>query len=50
MKTSLQFDWHHYIETPQRTSAPIKIDKILEARMEAFLKARKVKPFKKHLV
>ena len=49
MNSLLQIDWNHYIETPLRTDEPVKIDKILEARMEAFLRARKVRPFKKHL-
>ena len=31
-----------YIETPRRTSAPIKIDAILEARMKSFLRAKRI--------
>jgi hypothetical protein len=33
-----------YIETPRRTTAePVKIDVILEARMRAFLRAKRVR-------
>jgi hypothetical protein len=32
-----------YIETPRRCDVPVKIDKILEERMKAFLKARHLK-------
>jgi hypothetical protein len=29
--------WFRYIETPRRMKAPVKLDKILSARMKAFL-------------
>ena len=36
---------HHYIETPYRRSSIHKIDEILEQRLKAFLKARRMKRF-----
>ena len=32
--------WFRFIETPRRKPAPVKLDKILAARMKAFLKAK----------
>jgi hypothetical protein len=34
-----------YIETPRHCDAPVKIDAILEARMRAFMRARRIKRF-----
>jgi len=34
-----------YIETPRHTIAPTKIDTILEQRMRAFMRARRVRRF-----
>ena len=42
MKTADGIDLITYIETPMRTSVPIKIDAILEARMKAFLRAKRI--------
>jgi len=42
MKTTNGFELITYIETPRRSSAPIKIDTILEARMKAFLRAKRI--------
>lgn len=42
MKTTNGIELITYIETPRRTSAPIKIDAILEARMKAFLRAKRI--------
>ena len=44
MKMTNQIELITYIETPRRTSAePVKIDTILEARMRAFLRAKRVR-------
>lgn len=43
-------EWQQYLETPRHMRAPVKIDKILARRMQEFLRARKVKPFKKHIL
>jgi hypothetical protein len=45
MKTKKKAELVAYIETPRRTDAPVKIDEILEARMRAFMRARRVKRF-----
>ncbi len=45
MKTMTHFEEQGYIELPRRSSGPIKIDAILEARMKAFLRARRVRRF-----
>lgn len=36
--------WANYVELPVRNGGPVKIDKILEQRMQAFLIAKKVRP------
>ncbi|GEM_PF-1385559 len=47
MNESINNQWREFLETPRRiTSEPVKLDTILAERMEAFLKARKVKPFR----
>lgn len=38
--------WLHYIETLRQASQPVKIDVLLQKRMQAFIKARKAKAFK----
>lgn len=35
--------WLHYIETMRQMSGPIKLDAILQKRMQAFMNARKAK-------
>jgi hypothetical protein len=35
--------WLHYIETMRHVSGPIKLDTILEKRMQAFISARQHK-------
>lgn len=34
-----------YIETPRYRKAPVRIDAVLEARMQAFMRARRIKRF-----
>lgn len=41
MKTANKIELITYIETPRRSTNPIKIDVILEARMKAFLRAKR---------
>ncbi len=43
MKTRNEFELISYIETPRRNSQPVKIDVILEARMRAFMRTRRVR-------
>jgi hypothetical protein len=45
MKTMSVFEETSYIELPRRSKGPVKIDAILEARMRAFLRARRVRRF-----
>lgn len=45
MKTLRTLEQPEYIETPRRCTSPTKIDEILEARLQAFLRARRVKRF-----
>jgi len=45
MKTAKIFEEVMYIETPRQQSGPVKIDQILEARMRAFMRARRVRRF-----
>jgi hypothetical protein len=45
MKTMTQFEEPNFIELPRRARGPVKIDAILEARMRAFLRARRVRRF-----
>lgn len=46
MNESLENQWLQYLEIPRRQSEPVKLDAILAERMKAFMKARKVKPFR----
>ena len=46
MKTTQTSDYITYIETPRHCNAPVKIDEILEARMRAFLRARRTRQLK----
>lgn len=46
MNQSLENQWLQYLEIPHRQSEPVKLDKILAARMKAFMKARKVKVYR----
>lgn len=39
--------WAHYLELPVRSGRPVKIDLILEQRMNAFLIAKKVRSQRK---
>ena len=41
MKTAQTNDSITYIKTPRHCDVPIKIDKILEARIRAFMKTRR---------
>ena len=43
MKTAHEIELITYIETPRRFTEPVKIDVILEARMKAFLRAKRVR-------
>lgn len=46
MKTAQEHELITYIETPRRhCDVPVKIDKILHARMRAFMRARRVRRF-----
>lgn len=45
MKNSSPLETDLYIETPRNSGQPVKIDEILEARMKAFLRARRVRRF-----
>lgn len=45
MKTAKEFGPIDYIQIPRRTSEPVKIDVILEERMRAFLRARRIRRF-----
>lgn len=44
MKTVKEYPFINYIETPLRRDTPVKINKILEARMRAFIRARTQRP------
>ena len=46
MNDSLNQPWFTYLETPRSESVPVKLDQILAERLQAFMKARKVKPFR----
>lgn len=46
MKNLVNQQWYHYQETPHKKSVPVKLDRILEDRMKAFIKAKKVKSLK----
>lgn len=46
MNDSLNQPWFTYLETPRSKSEPVKLDQILAERLQAFMKARKVKPFR----
>jgi len=45
MKTVETFELISYIETPRRCNAAVKIDEILAARMQAFMRVRRLKRF-----
>ena len=46
MKTTQEHELITYIETPRRhCDVPVKIDDTLEARMRAFIKARRIRRF-----
>lgn len=45
MKTAKIFEEVMYIETPRKRGTPVKIDQILEDRMRAFMRARRVRRF-----
>jgi len=46
MKTAQPSEIITYIETPRHCDSPVKIDEILEARMRAFVKARRIRRFR----
>lgn len=46
MNETLDNAWQQYLEIPRRQSEPVKLDKILAERMKAFLRAKKVKPYR----
>lgn len=46
MNDSLNNPWFTYLETPRSKSDPVKLDQILAERLQAFMKARKVKPYR----
>jgi hypothetical protein len=46
MNDSINNQWFRYLETPRSKSNPVKLDQILAERLQAFLKARKVKPYR----
>lgn len=35
--------WNEYLETPCRNQSPVKLEVILAARIEAFMKAKKLR-------
>lgn len=37
--------WSQYLETPYKKSSPTKLNKILEQRLRAFMKAREAKVY-----
>jgi len=37
--------WNDYLETPRIQSSPTRINAILEQRLKAFMKARRIKRF-----
>lgn len=41
MKKPINLFTVHYIETPRRVEAPVRIDVILQQRMKTFLASRK---------
>jgi len=45
MKAEQTSELISYIETPRQCDVPIKINEILEARMRAFIKARRIRRF-----
>lgn len=46
MNDSLNNQWFTYLEIPRSKSEPVKLDQILAERLQAFMKARKVKPYR----
>jgi hypothetical protein len=40
-------NWSHYLEIPERSSTPVKLERILTERMKAFRNTRRVTPFNK---
>lgn len=45
MKHSIQPELYGYIEIPRTKTLPTRIDTILEERMKAFLRARRIRRF-----
>lgn len=45
MKVTNETELINYIEIPRRSGEPVKIDVILEERMRAFMRARRMKRF-----
>lgn len=48
MRASSHPEWFHYVELPRRESKPVRLDRILEKRMETFMRARTTRPFEAH--
>lgn len=46
MNDSFNTSWLQYVEIPRGQGGPVKLDAILAQRMDAFLRARKVRPFR----
>lgn len=36
-------EWLYYLETPRQTERPVKIDAIVQQRLDAFLKLKNIK-------
>lgn len=45
MKHAPHIELYGYIEIPRSKAAPTRIDSILEERMKAFMKARRIRRF-----
>lgn len=46
MNNFVENQWLQYLETPRATTSPVKLDQIMAKRLAAFIKARKVKPYR----
>lgn len=47
MNDSFETTWLEYVETPRRQGRPVKLDRILAERLQSFLRARQVKPYRR---
>lgn len=41
--------WLRYIKTPRGSTKPVKLDAIMEQRLQAFLRAKKVRSRLRHM-